>query len=458
MKLLLTLICIVSIGMTGCVHNRQWRTQENPLKIIDDGRSDYAATLEHFNSTLARTEIVSFEHCLDAYDLFVCEFDDAGIAHEPEKIQAALDKLKTHLETQPALIVTFAHGWKHNAKADDDNIQLLRRTLLELARREHGLTSRGGQSARKIFCFYLGWRGRTTSLPIVNEFTVWSRKSASDRVGTIGAPQFITEIIHLYQERRDRELLGKDDKSRTRSIAIGQSFGTVVIGQSYLPWITSYVANPTTKRPADLVLLINPAFEALRFEPLMQSVQTAKTSAKVQPITSSSNEPALLATITSTGDKATKLLFPISRSLKLLTHKYRNGECARILKTVGHYEPYRTDTLHMGEPDGEPSFTGRLVSKTVDEQVPGTNREARPKVYFKKYRTPGSPLIRHIYADTSIIKGHGLPTPNGSGSYEGLIEAIKILIINADMSEAGETQPSGNTLLPADQNTPRDKL
>ncbi len=112
----------------------------------------------------------------------------------------------------------------------------------------------------------------------------------------------------------------------------------------------------------NLVVLINPAFEALRFTPLSDmSTERGHYFRSQLPV---------LAILTSEADDATKRAFPFGRWFSTLFEKERTmtrkngatGEKETIdegkanITAVGHFEPYRTHALRAVEtPRGEDS-------------------------------------------------------------------------------------------------------
>ena len=88
-------------------------------------------------------------------------------------------------------------------------------------------------------------------------------------------------------------------------------------------------------------MLINPAFEAARFEPLERLAATKS----FPPGTN-----CTLAVFTSTADWATGLAFPIGREVSTVIESYVNREQAKAnIIAVGHYAPYISHKLHILE-------------------------------------------------------------------------------------------------------------
>lgn len=468
-RLLLTVLSLLAMSCSSIqirIHNEAWRPSSTAKSRPDDPAlpvQDVIASFKEDNQ--ASVEIVE-----GRYSLYICEFDDAGIAHNPGAIDKALAALRSTLAPgePPALILTFAHGWKNNAAADNANLQIFRYALLDTARLENKAAEDAVRPPRPVIGFYIAWRGDLTEVPVVRELTVWSRKASAGRVGGIGAPEVITQIRNLYVERRTKEdeasekalARGEPMPLTTRSVAIGHSFGTVVMGECYLPWLTGYLSDPLhASRPADLVVLINPAYEALRIFPLMEHIQRHGPGDR--------SLPTILAVLQSKGDFPTRKLFPISRLLLPLVRTYRGDQASLNRTALGHYGPYRTHTLHLDskrpkdpEASREKAAAGRhgLGEASFRFDQKRTKVSGQDIVYFKEVNGPYSNtgLVRNVYVDESIIEAHGLPKPpDGSsdpgGSYEALIAAIQVLLKDIEekqtlekMRKATSTRPVGS--------------
>jgi len=79
------------------------------------------------------------------YDLSFAEFDDQGWPFDAPRYGAAgqqipivIDRLSREVAESPrgVSIVTFVHGWKHNAASDDPNVRTFREVLTGLSHLE----------------------------------------------------------------------------------------------------------------------------------------------------------------------------------------------------------------------------------------------------------------------------------------------------------------------------------
>lgn len=292
----------------------------------------------------------------EAYTLGFIEFDDQGQLHQRSQMKAVTDHLNTQIAHNDILIVVFAHGWKHSAAPGDDNIATLRKSLRRLSALESAISGDNPDvSARQVHGIYLGWRGTSVTLPLIKELSFWDRKSTAHKVGFGG----VTEVLaRLEQVKETRDVMLEGD-SRTRLAVVGHSFGGAVIfsALSQLLMERSIDTYGPTGRVSDargfgnLVVLINPAFEAERFSALSNAAHERRTYF--------SSQLPVLAVLTSESDKATKFAFPIGRWLSTLFEKTRDVERPNAVtqeteiinqrkanvSAVGHFEPYRTHYL-----------------------------------------------------------------------------------------------------------------
>ncbi len=96
------------------------------------------------------------------YYLSFVEFDDQGWFADRTQMEALFELLKTLEEKNDGhtLIYVYAHGWKHNASACDNNVvcfsRLLERTDLVEQIQEKYVS---GKDRRNVVGVYLDWRG-----------------------------------------------------------------------------------------------------------------------------------------------------------------------------------------------------------------------------------------------------------------------------------------------------------
>ena len=108
----------------------------------------------------------------------------------------------------------------------------------------------------------------------------------------------------------------------------------------------------------DLVVLINPAFEAARYTPIHEM-----SSARADQAT---QQPAALVVVTSESDSATRKFFRVGRKLSTLFKRGLTKEEKKQTRTaVGHYEPYRTHWMEPASSRGE--LLPDIIERTPEE-------------------------------------------------------------------------------------------
>lgn len=304
------------------------------------------------------------------YHLAFVEFDDQGWFADRKQMEALfmlLDRLERDASARPGrgghpLIFLYAHGWKHNASACDNNVVCFSRLLermdiLEQHRNEALPPGATSAPPRPVVGVYVGWRGLSLDAGALSNVTFWSRKATAERVGRGGVKELLTRLEN-YRRARNR---GHDD-DKTQLIVAGHSFGGAVI-YSALSHALMEQASITNRfdapdcrqihrrktRPdgvlcydtatsfGDVVVLVNPAFEGTAYEPLFH-VATNRCYPPWQ-------RPVML-TVTSEGDDATGIAFPLGRKVStLFEHRGSPAQGDSIVKTVGHAARYETHRL-----------------------------------------------------------------------------------------------------------------
>jgi len=318
------------------------------------------------------------------YELHFVEFDDQGwlpkletessaagnkqqnqIDHLMERLDDLLEKKKNYLN-----VIVYVHGWKHDARGDDDDVDRFRKVLASARTLERG----GKDHPRQIVGIYVGWRGKSWNLPgaLVN-LSFWSRKEAALRVSH-GTAQELFARLRTIQQYYNSSTASPDCATpregrlttggcRVRTLMIGHSFGAWILysamsgqiiatlnaekdleamsphapgnGTNRLETAAQGIVN---RRPAEMIVLINPAFEAVRYQPVHQAAIDYKSRVA---------QPPILVTITSTADLATKIAFPAGRFLNSIFERPVTSaeQDEAMTHTHGHIDLYQTHVL-----------------------------------------------------------------------------------------------------------------
>ena len=403
----------------GCTSLRQYRT-------------DYSACDTTVHGADCRTNTI--EETKD-YLLGLVEFDDQGWLWDRRQMNAVLERFRAEDSKNGLLIFVFVHGWKHNASWDDPNVNMFRRNLTELAGMEERLARDLGWKPRKLAGVYVGWRGLSSKAWVLRQLTFWDRKNTAHEVGRGG----VTELYARLEDLRNTSRVihdGEPRRNQTQLIIVGHSFGGALTYSALAPLMIerSVQSSPAdhsvgpVKGFGDLVVLINPAFEAARFEVLY----SLTTNQHWYP----TNQPVNLAVITSKGDSATKFWFPLGRHSSTFWEKHRDHEQKRANVTaVGHYAPFITHDLiavsdqTAAKPKRSPTtqskeYTGHLTItdsvaqvKDLHQQIQRHRETTKQEMPDRSYQFSNSKLVPRgdpilhlpvyvISVDKAIIPDH----------------------------------------------------
>lgn len=308
----------------------------------------------------------------EIYKLFFVEFDEQGRLYDDRQLKNLLDYLsgkinayekeitdakeknekkeKVKLEASDVSIVTFVHGWRHTAYSDDENVQLARKILLFTSlgeKRPPQATPTG--KPREVVGIYVGWRGKSFSLSYLlgkkslaqrGDFfevpTVWDRKNTAQKVA-IGSVRELFSYLRSFKQRAN-ELRGEcsNDKffrcESVRHLIVGHSFGGLIAYNSQSESLIDSVTRgalggeaeneckePTgsrlVKTDSDLTIVINPAVEGARYEPLFQSIKRRQDSTYSKLRHFCENQRPVFIGFSTTTDFPNKYAFPWSRRI-----------------------------------------------------------------------------------------------------------------------------------------------
>ena len=224
------------------------------------------------------------------------------------------------------------------------------------------MSARTGLPSREVVGIYLGWRGGSVSLPGLKELTFWERKNTAHKVGRGGATELLSRL-ELVQKTKRAQSLEDGKPHRTRFVVVGHSFGGALVFSAMSEILENGFVQThgpdavvsDTVGFADLVVLINPAFEAARYSTLSDMANERR---RYFP-----SQLPVLAVLTSEDDDATGKAFPMGRWFSTLFETERNAERFNpVLGTretidqgsanvtaLGHFDPYLTHYLRAND-------------------------------------------------------------------------------------------------------------
>jgi hypothetical protein len=281
-----------------------------------------------------------------SYILGHVEFDDQGWPQRREQMDTLLQRLDAwHDKTgQQFILVAFAHGWKSDARPTNHNLRSFQAVLEDIDRLERKRVAGAHKPPRKVVGVYVSWRGESLDSAPLDNVTFWDRKNAAERVGDRGAKELLitlNEKKKLWNGSGPDHLAGPDE---TQLIIIGHSFGGLLMYRATHTQVLERMLrrengsrSPVAKSFGDFVLLVNPAFEGVAYEPIHDA---ARHRAAFPP----SQRPVMM-TVTSKTDNATGLMFPMGRGYTILQAAPHPGEREAVFNTVGHASRYTTHQL-----------------------------------------------------------------------------------------------------------------
>lgn len=404
MKLIHATCWLISAGsnilLSGCASNAIYRSDYTPCAVSAQNACDQNAIQIHNAGT--STE----------YSLGFVEIDDQGQMRDRKQMEALLDTLYQRAGKESLLLTVFVHGWHHNASPGDQNIESFKHNLAMLSALEHRRSGIG--TPRQVAGIYIGWRGESIELPPFNYLTFWDRKNTAQDVGYLGISEL---LIKLEEITHVNNVMNPDLKSRL--VIIGHSFGGAVVFSATSQILASRFIDSKEGKAysgdaggfGDLVVLLNPAFEALRYAPFYDMAQARCSYFPGQ-------KPRLLV-LTSEADDATGILFPMGRYFSTVfeTHNdVQRSACGYAFEldegeadrhTIGHYQPLISHTLKPLANEQNLIVASHDNIKDIwNSQTPGGSTVFGSTILTHlNNTTPQNPYL-NIKVDEAIINGH----------------------------------------------------
>ena len=250
--------------------------------------------------------------------LAVIEFDDHGVLWKREQLEdtIALIREANRLAQDGTLVIVYIHGWKNNANPNDPDGALARFRESVRANAASNPAERPF-AADQVVGVFLGWRGDTSNLPVHEQLTFWNRRQAGERVASVHMQETLLRIMTATKQR-----------AGSKCFIVGHSMGGMIVARTMAPILTTLLLSPAengTRLPVDLVLLQNPALDALASWQTIDLLKRFKAKVELRtPDTKAA--PArgpLIASITSEADTATSRAYPLGRTIASLGTSFR---------------------------------------------------------------------------------------------------------------------------------------
>jgi hypothetical protein len=331
------------------------------------------ACVSHERHRYAANSPTSLPH--GGFDLHVLEFDDEGQPWNRAQQARTFDVLNRQLRGQPAVVVVFVHGWKHDASVCDHNLSCFREVLEILSKAETHFAG-SSRKPRRVVGVYIGWRGGNISVEPAKELTFWSRKHTAHVIGDNGGVTAVIERLRTIVKESRGE--GRPAPEGTSLLMVGHSFGGALLYSAVATSLNADVGAAvqqgadvpipqaggrqtqgalTNRRPiiseypvrvetdGDLVILVNPAMEASRFANLADT-----RNRRFHP-----EQVPIFMTLGSEADGAVGGFFPIGQAFATVARAARSRDIWFSMdKGFGLYEPFHTHRLVVKPEDGIP--------------------------------------------------------------------------------------------------------
>lgn len=339
----------------------------------------------------------------DGCQLAFIEFGEQGSYQDRSQLQNAVDLIK---RTPRPLVITYVHGWHNNAASAD--VDRFSGWLSQLSKTEL-IRNRG----LNLIGVYLGWRGEITDVPVLRQFSFYSRKSAAERL----ASNFdcFDAIAAVSQAARETHRAGGQ-----YTVLIGHSFGGLVVERAVAHAINAEMhghALADRSLPADLILVVNPASDSV----LTRQMITALASRRTE------HTRPFLVSLTSTADKATGTAFPVSTSLAATTKVFnkvdlpgsdnreaeeRESERRFYTSTPGHNElliNHQTEKLPktIQAPGGLNALQTNLSHNLTGEVFTTDGADGTLELWHIKRTGTVDVPYWNVKVDPSLIRNHG---------------------------------------------------
>lgn len=325
------------------------------------------------------------------YTLHFVEFDDEGSPFDnlpssrdapPTQIDSAVDQIRNLLKDPQNCVRLFVyvHGWHHDAETNDRDVISFRSFLESASKRPTRARSTDYPTAcdksagpttpqtpagktYKTVGIYVGWRGDSIyERNPGSVLTFWDRKSTAERVSQGSTRELFGRLSALASNPPSGT--GKTDAPKNtgqlRTYVISHSFGAAIafraLSQSLIDSFSSDLDGDkalqaqSVSRFVDMVVLVNPAIEAARFDAVYRAAARRKARCDLGVTPGPCDQPKyqtpVLAIFQSEGDGATGQAFPLSAAITNRLEKTVNDRERRSIDhTIGWNDDFKTHVL-----------------------------------------------------------------------------------------------------------------
>ncbi|WP_068805695.1 hypothetical protein [Thauera phenolivorans] len=281
-------IALLAATLVGCAHNDPYHP-EPPGAGVCLASPASAECLRSYYQEFA------------SHDVAFVEFSERGNAFDDARVDDVVQRIRRKADGGGAVVVAFVHGWKHNASEEDGNVRSFKAVLDTMARL---LDARYAEAMgkRRLIGVYVGWRGASIDVPVLEQLTFWDRKAVAEELGSGGVTRLLLELEGATA-----------DDPRNVFVVVGHSFGGAIVVRALADVLTERISNATdggARIFGDGVLVLNPAIEANQVLPLVEAARARSHVADQLPI---------FISLSTDADGATHRAFPLGQTIGLLT-------------------------------------------------------------------------------------------------------------------------------------------
>jgi len=279
-------------------------------------------------------------------------------------------------------MLVFVHGWRDDAQVCDKSLVAFREFVRRISVDDLGKLP----GRHPLIGVFLAWRGYQSHVWPFEFLSFVGRKDTATRIASGDVPEL---LAYLDSFRRE---LNASRKEASRLVVIGHSLGGTIVFEALANIYKARLGESWPGRDVngesvivsgfgDLVLLVNPAFEAERWHSIHELAASYVSFSK--------NQRPLLVVASSETVFPNSRYFPIAQRFGTLLQKTRDREQRRALITaIGNYEPFITHHLRRGDlpPDDQSEVPADFDITDCVAQMPQIPRAPNLELLLEKPR------------------------------------------------------------------------
>ena len=373
----LILLLSLTSGLGGCLYK--------PPVRVDSLELGYG-NCKKYENPIAENETIYNLDKNSAMKIAIIEINDQGILLNKctaDYIVKFIEEKMSKDKNKP-IVNLYIHGWNHSGAKGDSDLEAFENANRSLYRSQKAL----GENERDVVGIYVAWRGRT--LPgWFNYATFWDRKRVSEEVGRGELANLIFRLETILKPDQ------KNENENGTLILVGHSFGASALYNMVQHELISRFYNSLEEQQkdpnakikgfGDMIILLNPAIQALRFTPLREAVyREGITRQKSQDNIFKNNLHPNLVVLSTENDFPVRRLFPFGRYLA--EAKNYHGTTYTYTNIKGDYEKTslrKLNNIAIGQ--YAPYFTHwAWMDKQQEIKIDGEDAKPKAKTKFKK--------------------------------------------------------------------------